>query len=103
MFTMNTAPHPPNTVPPSGVQPVFVQTAYGPAFYNPVDGSLHLAGLPGAVIYPQGAPQQRQLSRGIAGVAAGITASASPANLAITNPTAAPSNPLHCLVRYLLP
>ena len=58
--TMNIPPPPPNMWQQAATQPFLIQTPLGPAYYNPSDGSLRSAFIPGAVIFPQSAQQQQQ-------------------------------------------
>ena len=57
---MNIPPPPPNMWQQAATEPFLIQTPLGPAYYNPSDGSLQSAFIPGAVIFPQSAQQQQQ-------------------------------------------
>jgi len=52
--TMNNPPPPPNTWPPVPNQPIYIQTAFGPAIYNPSTGAW-------CPIYAAQHPQAAQL------------------------------------------
>ncbi len=56
---MNIPPPPPNMWQQAATQPFLIQTPLGPAYYNPSDGSLRSAFIPGAVIFPQSTQQQQ--------------------------------------------
>ena len=57
---MNIPAPPPNMWQQAATQPFLIQTPLGPAYYNPSDGSLRSAFIPGAVIFPQSAQQHEQ-------------------------------------------
>jgi hypothetical protein len=57
--TMNIPSPPPNMWQQAATQPFLIQTLLGPAYYNPSDGSLRSAFIPGAVIFPQSTQQQQ--------------------------------------------
>ena len=57
---MNVPPLPSNIWQQSATQPFLIQMPLGPAYYNPSDGSLRSAFIPGAVIFLQSAQQQQQ-------------------------------------------
>jgi hypothetical protein len=57
--TMNIPPPPLNMWQHLAAQPFLIQTLLSPAYYNPADGSLQSAFIPGVVIFPQSTQQQQ--------------------------------------------
>jgi hypothetical protein len=76
--TMNIPQPPPNMWQQAATQPFLMQTPLGPAYYNPADGSLQSAFIPGAVIFPQSAQQQQQQISAAAIAPAPLAPAASP-------------------------
>jgi hypothetical protein len=70
----------------AATQPFLIQTPLGPAYYNPADGSLYSAFIPGAVIFLQSAQQQQQQIPAAASIAPIAPAPPAPAASPIPPP-----------------